>query len=120
MEYRTIKKNDIIKNYKSNFIISDYIFDFLVEKGIKHVFVLTGGAIAFSIDAFSNRNNIKYFSLSSANSCKKTINNILNYTDCRILKVFIGLNQKIIPKLSFGSPIEDMSRKLKRKKFMKI
>ena len=28
-----------------NKLVSDYILDFLVSKGVKHVFLLTGGAI---------------------------------------------------------------------------
>ena len=41
-------------------LVSDYILKFLQKKGIKHVFLLTGGAITFTVvDAFS-RNKIKY------------------------------------------------------------
>ncbi len=40
--------------------VADYILDFLVSQGVKHVFLMTGGAIAFVIDAFSRRKDIKY------------------------------------------------------------
>lgn len=40
--------------------VNDYILDFLVAQGIKQVFVVTGGAIAFIMDAFHGRRDIKY------------------------------------------------------------
>lgn len=40
--------------------VNDYILDFLVAQGIKEVFVITGGAIAFVMDAFHGRKDIKY------------------------------------------------------------
>jgi len=39
---------------------SDAILDFLVSKGVNTVFLLTGGAIAFTVDAFSKRKDISY------------------------------------------------------------
>lgn len=45
---------------KSSVKVNDYILDFLVSQGIKHVFILTGGAIAFVIDAFHGRKDISY------------------------------------------------------------
>ena len=40
--------------------VNDYILDFLSSQGVKDVFVLTGGAIAFVIDAFHGRRDIRY------------------------------------------------------------
>ena len=40
--------------------LSDYVLKFLVKKKIKDVFLLTGGAIAFMVDAFSRNKKIKY------------------------------------------------------------
>jgi len=40
--------------------LSDYVLKFLVSKKIKDVFVLTGGAISFIVDAFSRNKKIKY------------------------------------------------------------
>ncbi len=41
-------------------LVSDYILDFLVKKKVKKVFLITGGAITFVVDAFSRNNKIKY------------------------------------------------------------
>jgi acetolactate synthase-1/2/3 large subunit len=40
--------------------LSDYVLNFLVKKKIKHVFLITGGAISFMVDAFSRNKKIKY------------------------------------------------------------
>ena len=40
--------------------IGSILLDYLIHKNVKHVFVLNGGAIAFLIDAFNNRNDINY------------------------------------------------------------
>jgi acetolactate synthase-1/2/3 large subunit len=41
-------------------IVSDFILKFLVSKNIKNVFLITGGAISFIVDAFSRNKKIKY------------------------------------------------------------
>ena len=40
--------------------LSDYVLDFLIKKRVKKVFLITGGAISFLVDAFSRNNKIKY------------------------------------------------------------
>lgn len=40
--------------------VADYILDFLASRGVKKVFLITGGAIAFVVDAFSRRDDISY------------------------------------------------------------
>ncbi len=40
--------------------LSDYVLKFLIKKKIKNVFLITGGAISFLVDAFSKTNKIKY------------------------------------------------------------
>jgi len=40
--------------------VSDYILSFLVKKKVKKVFLITGGAITFIVDAFSRNKKIKY------------------------------------------------------------
>lgn len=40
--------------------VSDYILDYLASLKVKHVFLLTGGAIAFVVDAFYGRKDIRY------------------------------------------------------------
>jgi acetolactate synthase I/II/III large subunit len=41
-------------------LVSDYILKFLYEKKVKDVFLLTGGAASFIVDAFSRQNKIKF------------------------------------------------------------
>ena len=41
-------------------LVSDYILNFLVKKKVKKVFLITGGAITFVIDAFSRNKKIEY------------------------------------------------------------
>ena len=43
--------------------LSDYVLDFLVKKKVKKVFLITGGAISFMVDAFSRNKKIKYISV---------------------------------------------------------
>ena len=40
--------------------IGSILLDYLIHKNVKHVFVLNGGAIAFLIDAFNDRDDINY------------------------------------------------------------
>jgi len=40
--------------------VSDYILKFLISKNVKNVFLITGGAITFVVDAFSRNKKIKY------------------------------------------------------------
>ena len=47
------------KKYKIK-SVSEILLDFLVDKKVDKVFVLTGGAIAFAVDSFSNRKDISY------------------------------------------------------------
>ena len=44
-------------------LVSDYILKFLERKKVKEVFLITGGAIAFVVDAFSRNKKIKYISV---------------------------------------------------------
>lgn len=40
--------------------VADHIINYLVSEQIKHVFLITGGAIAFTVDAFHGRKDIDY------------------------------------------------------------
>ena len=40
--------------------VAEYILKFLISKNVKDVFLMTGGAISFVVDAFSKNKNIKY------------------------------------------------------------
>ena len=41
-------------------ILSDYVLKFLKKKGVKDVFLITGGAISFMVDSFTRVKNIRY------------------------------------------------------------
>ena len=41
-------------------LVSDYILNFLIKKNVKKVFLITGGAITFVVDAFSRNKKISY------------------------------------------------------------
>ena len=43
--------------------LSDYVLHFLYKKKIKKVFLITGGAISFMVDAFSRNKKINYISV---------------------------------------------------------
>ena len=46
--------------------VADYILKFLISKNVNNVFLITGGAIAFVIDAFSRNKKIKYTCVAKA------------------------------------------------------
>ncbi len=48
--------------------LSDYTLKFLQKKKVKDVFLITGGAISFLVDAFSRNNKIKYTSVAHEQS----------------------------------------------------
>lgn len=41
-------------------LVSDFIINYLASLGIRHVFLITGAAIAFTVDAFRKRRDITY------------------------------------------------------------
>lgn len=63
--------------------------------------------------------NIKYFSINNDSEINKKLNKILSDKKANIIDVFIHPTQKIIPKIAFGSPIEDMSPKIKTSELKK-
>jgi len=48
------------KREKEKETVADYILKFLISKNVKNVFLITGGAISFIVDAFSRNKKIKY------------------------------------------------------------
>ena len=60
-----------------------------------------------------NYNNIK------SNNDKKKIKKIISSNNPEIIELHIDQYQKIIPKLTFGKPIEDLSPLLSRNEFKK-
>ena len=53
---------------KDQIILSDYILNFLINKNVKHVPLLIGGAISFMVDAFSRNKKIKYIAVANEQS----------------------------------------------------
>jgi len=183
--------------------VAEYILKFLISKNVKNVFLITGGAISFVVDAFSRNKKIKYTCVAHEQAAammadaysrvgkgfgatmvannlpiklfiinndgygiikqfqelylnkryeasipskgvtnpnfKKisnayginyseiknnkeidnVLNKILNSKKPEFVNVIIDPNQKIIPKLQFGKPIEDLSPLLPRSEFKK-
>ena len=62
--------------------------------------------------------NINYNLIKNHNQLKN-LDKIINSKNAEIIEVNIKDNQKIIPKLQFGNPIEDLSPLLARKEFYK-
>ena len=48
--------------------LSDYTLEFLAKKKVKKVFLMTGGAISFMIDAFTRNKKIRYISVAHEQS----------------------------------------------------
>ena len=48
--------------------LSDFVLDFLLKKKVDKVFLITGGAISFLVDSFSNNKKIKYISVAHEQS----------------------------------------------------
>ena len=48
---------------KKNITVADYIISFLEKKKVKDVFLITGGAVSFIVDAFSRNKKVKYVSV---------------------------------------------------------
>jgi len=62
---------------------------------------------------------INYSEIKNNKQINKILNNVLNSKKPEFVNVIINPNQKIIPKLQFGKPIEDLSPLLSRKEFKK-
>jgi acetolactate synthase-1/2/3 large subunit len=60
---------------------------------------------------------INYSEIKNNKQIDKILNNVLNSQKPEFVNVIINPNQKIIPKLQFGKPIEDLSPLLSRKEF---
>ncbi len=63
--------------------------------------------------------NVKYKKIINNHQCKKVINESLKYRGPVIIDISIHPNQKIIPKLTFGKPIEDLAPLIDRDEFNK-
>ena len=67
----------------------------------------------------SNAYGINYSEIKSNKEIEKVLDKILNSKKPEFINVIINQNQKIIPKLQFGKPIEDISPLLSRSEFKK-
>ena len=67
----------------------------------------------------SNAYGINYSEIKNNKEINKVLNKILNSKKPEFVNVIIDPNQKIIPKLQFGNPIEDLSPLLPRTEFKK-
>ena len=61
--------------------------------------------------------NVSYLEIRKNKDIERGVKKVLKSSKSQFVNVFINPNQKIIPKLSFGDPIEDLSPKIKRKDF---
>jgi acetolactate synthase-1/2/3 large subunit len=67
----------------------------------------------------SNAYGVNYSEIKNNKQIDKVLNKILNSRKAEFVNVIIDPNQKIIPKLQFGKPIEDLSPLLLRSDFKK-
>tara|TARA_Y100000741_G_scaffold365187_2_gene360208 strand:- start:433 stop:2226 length:1794 start_codon:yes stop_codon:yes gene_type:complete len=65
----------------------------------------------------ANAYKINYNLINNNNKINSVLKKVLNSNSAEFIEVMIRNNQKIIPKLSFGDPIEDLSPKVSRKEF---
>ena len=65
----------------------------------------------------ANAYKINYNLINNNNKINSVLKKVINSNSAEFVEVMIRNNQKIIPKLSFGDPIEDLSPKISRKEF---
>ena len=72
-----------------------------------------------SFNKISNAYGINYTEIKNNKEIDKVLKKVLNSKKPEFVNVIIDPNQKIIPKLQFGKPIEDLSPLLSRSEFKK-
>ena len=72
-----------------------------------------------NFNKIANAYGINYSEINNNKEIDKVLNKILNSKKPEFVNVIIDPNQKIIPKLQFGNPIEDLSPLLPRSEFKK-
>ncbi|MDB9815106.1 thiamine pyrophosphate-binding protein [Candidatus Pelagibacter sp.] len=60
---------------------------------------------------------IKYSEIKNNSNIDKVLSKAIKSKNAEFINVFVNPNQKIIPKLTFGSPLEDLSPLLSRQEF---
>ena len=63
---------------------------------------------------------IKYSNIKTNKEIETKLTKVLKNKDLEIIEIFVEKEQKIIPKLEYGRPIEDLSPLLDRKLFSEI
>ena len=81
--------------------------------------VSTKGVTNPSFTKISNAYGINYNEIRNNKDINKILSKVLKTNKPEIINVIINPEQKIIPKLQFGNPIEDLSPLLSRKEFKK-
>ena len=81
--------------------------------------VSTKGVTNPSFKKIAHAYGINYNEINNNKDINKTLNKVLNSKKPEIVNIIIDPEQKIIPKLQFGNPIEDLSPLLPRKEFKK-
>ena len=61
---------------------------------------------------------IRYSEIKKNNEIDKILQKVLKSNKPEFVNVFVKPNQKIIPKLAFGCPLEDLSPQLPREEFL--
>jgi acetolactate synthase-1/2/3 large subunit len=80
----------------------------------------TKGVTNPNFEKISKAYGLDYYKINSNNEIKKILKKVFSTNKPEIIEVFLDPNQKIIPKLEFGRPIEDLSPLLPRKELAKI
>tara|TARA_B100000927_G_scaffold240975_1_gene202366 strand:- start:1357 stop:3162 length:1806 start_codon:yes stop_codon:yes gene_type:complete len=81
--------------------------------------VSTKGVTNPSFKKISNAYGINYNEIRNNKDINKILSKVLKTNKPELINVIINPDQKIIPKLQFGNPIEDLSPLLSRKEFKK-
>ena len=90
------------------------------ELYLNNRFEATGKGISNpNFKKISKAYGINYTSINNNSQIEKVLNKVLNSKKPEFINVKIKNNQKIIPKLTFGDPIEDLSPKINRNEFRK-
>jgi acetolactate synthase-1/2/3 large subunit len=71
-------------------------------------------------EKISRAYGLDYYKINTNTEIEKILKKIFSTNRPEIIEVFLKPNQKIIPKLEFGRPIEDLSPLLPRKELNKI
>ena len=80
----------------------------------------TKGVTNPNFEKISKAYGLDYYKINLNNEIEKILKKVFSTSKPEIIEVFLDPNQKIIPKLEFGRPIEDLSPLLPRKELDQI